>query len=309
MTSSESAGDRLGRVTAGAVDWLARSLPFFDPFSPGARASPHGKVKAALELALLRHCWARSSAGDGRLKQADALVEALWRLPDFQHLVISQPQHTGAYELIYVALAPEGIGVSLRDATIALLEKDGYLTSAGKSSYLSLETKFYADKAGLESEIESYPELIDQSILVRLPAEIPCSLQDTYTITHTSFYLSDFGAKRPDLAPDRVVAAASLAGRMLDHCVRQDLWDLTAELIITLFCLGGDPLNTPAGLAAIRCLEQAQRPDGVIPGRSAAKQPDASATPGEFFHKCYHTTIAVLLMSAIVSSNRGTHVI
>ncbi len=308
MTSSDSAPDRLGRLTAGAVDWLGRSLPFFDPFSPQAQASPHGKVKAALELALLHHCWARSGPDDGLLKKPAVLVEALWQSAEFQSLVVSQPEHAAAYELIYVAVGPDGVGTDLRAATIAQLTGDGYLTSAGKSPYLRLETRFYADEAGISHSIEPYQELIDQSILVGLPAEFPCTLRDTYTITHTSFYLSDFGSRLPDLTSAQLAQAADVTGRMLDYCVSQDMWDLIAELIITLFCLGGDPLGTESGLAAIECLEQAQRPDGVIPGRSAAQSPDESATAGEFFHKCYHTTIAVILMSVIVSSTRGPHV-
>ncbi len=307
MASIGSGQDRLGRLTAGAVDWLERNLSFFDPFSPQAQASPHGKVKAALELALLRQCWARSGSDDDSLSLAAELVTALWQRPGFLRLVASEPQHAAAYELIYVALAPPGIGTALRDEAISLLTASGYLTSAGKSPYLRLETRFYADKAGLEPQIEPYSELIGQSVLVDLPAEFPCSLPDAYAITHTAFYLSDFGTRTPDLTPEQAAKATRLVGRMLDHCVRQEMWDLISELIITLSCLGGDPLRTPGGEAALRCLERVQRPDGVIPGRSAVQAPDASASAGEFFHKCYHTTIVVILMSLIVTSKRESH--
>lgn len=295
----------LDALSAGAIGWLLDNLDFFDPFSARSEGSPHGKVKAALELALLRHCWARRAPDDERLAEIAALVRRLWQLPDFQHLITSQPAHGSAYRLIYTALPPEDIDPELRNSVLAQLGADGYLTSAGKSSYLCLETRFYADKAGARHALDSYEKLIEQSIFVELPTAMPVTIQEAYTITHTSFYLSDFGRKRPDLAPETLERAIDLSGRMLDYCVAQDMWDLTAEFLITLFNLGDDPLNSASGAAGLACLARAQLPNGAIPGRSAKQMPAESASPGEFFHKVYHTTLAVILMSMIISSPRG----
>ncbi len=296
-------GADLDRLADAAIDWVVTHLRFFDPYSACSESAEHRQVKAALELALISHCQTRLGRGDGPLREATALVRRLWQLPEFQQLISSQPGHAAQYELIYAALAPAGIDGSLRAAALARLEASGHLLATGKSAYTRLETRFYADKAGARHQLESYEELIDQSILVRLPDQVPVTITQAYTITHTSFYVSDFGARRPALARSEASERArNLVSDMLDYCVQQDMWDLIAELLITLACLGADPLSLPSGVAGLRCLRQAQLPDGAIPGRSAAQRSEASASPAEFFHKSYHTTLAVILMSVIVSS-------
>jgi hypothetical protein len=297
----EAAGECLALLSAAAIEWTVSNLRFFNPYSETSASAEHRKVKAALELALISACWTRLDAGGGRLDEATALIQMLWQLPDFQQLISSQPDHAGQYELIYAALAPAGIDAGLRDAALARLEASGHLLAAGKSAYTRLETRFYADKAGARHELPSYEELIEQNILVRLPEKVPVTITEAYTITHSSFYVSDFGFRRPALAPQACERARHLVSEMLDYCAGQDMWDLTAELLITLACLGANPLDMPAGLAGLRCLRRAQLPDGAIPGRSAAQRPEASASAAEFFHKSYHTTLAVILMSVIVS--------
>jgi hypothetical protein len=91
---------------------------------------------------------------------------------------------------------------------------------------------------------------------------------------------------------------------MLGHCVAHDRWDLAAELLITQFILGVEPLRTPSGAAAVECLARAQLPNGAIPARSAALRAAEPLPPGEFFRKAYHTTLVTALMALIVSSER-----
>lgn len=123
-------------------------------------------------------------------------------------------------------------------------------------------------------------------------------------MTHTAFYLGDFGRTAPGLGEDALAHAGDLVDRLLRHCVRREQWDLAAELVLTRFILGSEPLDTPSGAAAVECLVRAQRPDGAIPGRSAALAAHPSAPGGEFFRKAYHTTLVTALMALIVSSPR-----
>jgi hypothetical protein len=311
--------DSLKLLSAGAVTWLGLNLDFFNPFAAGAQLAGFRKTKAALELRLLPycregvrreglrregHCREGHGQADDRLADIDALVRKLWRSRDFQRLVTSRADNPAYYGLIYVAMAPAGFALELRDPTLAMLRAEGYLSGAGQTPFLRMQTRFFADKAGLAHEIESYPELIEQSTLVTLPAAGPVTLPQAYGITHESFFLSDYGRQPPALAADRLARAVTLVSGMLSYCAAHDMWDLAAELVITLSCLGVDPVSSPSGAAGIRSLARAQRPDGAIPGRSAAQQADASAGPAEFFNSAYHTTLLVALIPYIAARGR-----
>ncbi|MEV5704092.1 hypothetical protein [Actinoallomurus sp. NPDC052274] len=299
----------LDRLTEGTLHWLGRNLEFFDPYSESARTAAHRPVKAALELALLCHCQGRLDGGDDRLREATTLIRTLWQLPDFERLIATQPDWAPQYALIYAALAPSGIDDRLCRAALARLAADGYFSPAGKSPYLRLETRYYADKAGVEHGIEPYEELVALSPLVALVATAategaPLETQDAYALTHSAFFLSDFGRAKP--GPGYALERTDdLARRMLDHCVEHDRWDLVAELVMTRFCLGHDPLDTPSGVAAVECLARAQRPDGAIPARSAALMATDPVSAAEFFGKAYHTTLVTALMSLLLASARS----
>lgn len=295
----------LEQLSAGALDWLGRNLDHFDPFSPPARPVSHGRAKAALELALLCHCAARLEQPPRALGEADALVRKLWQDPEFPRLFDGVPAYTDTYRLVYAALAPEGI-TGPRDGAWT---DPGFLSPHGKSPYRRIEIRHYADKAGLSHRIEPYAELVPCCPLVTLRAAEgedaePLGTGEAYALTHTAFYLGDFGRRAPGLGGGALAHARDLVDRLLRHCVRHDRWDLAAELVLTQFVLGDEPLDTPSGAAAVECLLRAQRPDGALPGRSAARAASPADPAGEFFGKAYHTTLVTALMALVVSAAR-----
>ncbi|MFD3994390.1 DUF6895 family protein [Streptomyces sp. NPDC058548] len=315
----------LEQLSAGALDWLGGSLDHFDPFSAttgstppsAARSTTRGKAKAALELGLLCDRAARpDDTVPDPLSGATALVRKLWQDPDFPRLFDDSPAHASTYRLIYAALAPDGIDDTRCREELARLEPD-FLSPGGKSPYRRIEIRYYADKAGVRHGIEPYAELLPQSPLVALHAgdptvaaataqgtAEPLTVPQAYALTHTAFYLGDFGRTDPRIAGADLDHARDLTHGMLLHCVGHDLWDLAAELVLTQFVLGEDPLRTPSGAAAVECLARAQRPDGAIPGRSAELRAAPGVTDREFFRKAYHTTLVTALMASIVSSPR-----
>ncbi|MEV6474941.1 hypothetical protein [Streptomyces sp. NPDC051657] len=319
----------LDQLSAGTLDWLGANLDHFDPYAADAGTATHRQAKAVLELALLCHCSPRPGGShDERLDGARALLRKLWQRPEFPRLFDAHPPSAPTYGLAYAALAPDGIDDSACRATLGRLAPD-FLSPAGKSPLKRMEIRFYADKAGADHTIEPYAELVGQSPLVTLTAAAPGSAEtggtvtggtvtgdvvtddvapltdsEGYSLTHAAFFLGDYGRTTTGLAGDALAHARDLVRRMLDHCVGQDRWDLAAELVITQFILGLEPLRTPSGAAAVECLVRAQRSDGAIPGRSAALMASRSAPAGEFFRKAYHTTLVTALMSLVLSSGR-----
>lgn len=300
--------ESLARLSAGTLDWLTASLALFDPYAPGARPPAGRRVKAALELALLRHVWERRRPGDSRLSEVTGLVTAVWQRPDFQRLLaVPDPHYGRQYRLIYAALAPAGAGGELRAAALARLAAQEHAAARGQSSYLRLETRYYADKAGLSHEIESYEELFEASFPAGRLARPPVAGQEAYALAHASFYVSDYGFARPGRLPPRSrEQAVRLVGGALDDAARADRWDLAAELVAAQFCLGGDPVSSPSGQRGIRCLARAQHSNGAIPGMSPATRAAAGATPAEFFRQAYHPTLVTAIMSLIISPAPAT---
>ncbi|MGE7384330.1 DUF6895 family protein [Streptomyces sp. NPDC004126] len=304
----------LERLSSGALGWLAANLDHFDPFSADARsAAPQGRAKAALELALLCHCAARPAGPADGLDGAAALVREVWQDPALPPLFAAVPAYASAYGLACAALAPDGIdGTQVREALAGI--DPGFLSPRGKSPYQRIEIRHYADKAGVPHTVEPYAELLPHSPLLALrpagpgdtasPDGAPLTVPQAYAVTHTAFYLGDFGRTSPGLTGDASAHALDLVDRLLRHCVGHDLWDLAAELVLTLFILGLDPLDTPSGAAAVGCLLRAQRPDGALPGRSAALAATPCAPGREFFRRAYHTTLVTALMALAVSSPR-----
>lgn len=304
----------LDRLRAGALDWLDHHLDWFDPTTAAAGSSAHGKAKAALELALLCHCATHpGTPDDPRLDKATALVRTMWQRPDLAGLLGAEPRYAAYYALASVALAPSGIDErACRGALDALA--GGEPDPAGKSAYQCLELRYYADKAGVPHTLESYEELAAANVLVTLPGEAahrrpapgdsPVTIPEAYALTHSSFYLSDFGASPAKLPADATAAALPLLRDLTEHCVRHDWWDLAAELVLAQACLGAEPLATPWGAAAVACLARAQRPDGAIPGRSPRTAGAADDPVAVRFEKAYHTTLVTALMALAVSRVR-----
>ncbi|MET8704158.1 hypothetical protein ABZW10_35695 [Kitasatospora sp. NPDC004723] len=326
-------GGDLRRLSAGTLGWLGRHLDHFDPFAtrrpafergPGECGGAHRPAKAALELALLTHCWSRLDEGaDPRRTEATARVRAIWRHPGFPRLLAADPRAAAQYRLACAALAPAGTDDAPCRAELARLTPAD-LSPVGRSAYQRLELRYYADKAGVAHTVEPYADLAERNVLVELPAtalaraarrdrrdargaagrpeEPPVTVPEAYALTHSSFYLSDFARTGPGLPEGAVAAAAALVARLLDHCVRHDWWDLAAELVMTQVCLGLDAPGTPEGAAAVDCLARAQRPDGSVPGRSAATRAGAADPPADHFAKAYHTTLVTALMTLLLGA-------
>jgi hypothetical protein len=292
--------DSLGALSAGAIRWLGCNLHYFDPLSSPSPLPENMRVKAAMELAIFCQSWAKLRPAGDLLGEATTLLRTFWPRPEFPLLIDEHGDRwADSQRLAYAALAPAGFRDDLRESVLARLRTSGYLSPLGKSPTLRLEIRYYADKAHIEHGMESYQNLAAESSLARPPIT-PVSRGAAYTMTHAAFHLSDFGCLDIGLPGGVRERAERVISSMIGSCARQDLWDLTGELVSTLGCLGGDPLGTPAGQAGIRCLALAQLDNGAIPGRSAANRAQPSLSSAEFFRKAYHTTLVAALMCLIV---------
>ncbi len=296
----EDARRLLADLTDGALRWLAANLAYFDPFALDSPLPQNRRFKAMLELTIFCRAWAGQQPPNELHERATALLCATWARPELPLLIETHGgPFTAAQRLAYLALAPNGQDGQDRHRTtiLARLQDEGYLEPLGTALPLKLEIRYLAELAGVEHGMPPSLELAAQSLLTRLPTA-PMSTEEAYTLTHTAFYLADYGCRAIALPPDRQALAVWAVGAVLASCVRQQQWDLTGELLVTMACLGADVAATPAGRAGIVCLARAQRPHGAISGRSAGSRVDPLLPPGPFFRRAYHTTLVVGLLAA-----------
>ncbi len=293
---TEQARQGMRRLAQQAGGWISSpaALRYLAPDFPDLPVTP--KAKACLELGLLRLLWQRVRPGDPGLAAVTGAVDAIWADPDFALHVAAAPSYFRQYGLIYGALAPPGAYLHL--PTLEKLAPGGELATYGKSAYLRLETRYYADLAGLRHEFESYRELYDNSELAGL-AEAPTDSHEAYRITHTLFHITDFGQRRMELTEAERLRALTLVDRMTDYFISIGYWDLIAELMLSQHCLGQDPTRTRSGVAGVKALLAVQTADGRIPARYVEQRPPETLPPVSLFRYAYHTTLVTALVSMI----------
>jgi len=302
-TRSVGLDEAVASLSMGTRHWIARHAGYLDSPAGHAELPVTPRVKALLQLALLCRYWGESAPTETVLRGATAIVEQAWQRPDFPRLLTLDGRYARQFELMYAALAPAGAVTDAPRAVLARLKGDGYLAPRRKAPYLHLEARFYADLAGAEHEFASYDELYAASLPARA-ATLPVADLDACVVTHTVFYLSDFGLRDPGLTDQAREQALQVVERLTHHCLALGEWDLVGKLVLAQYCLGADPLGTPSGAAGIRMLAEVQAPDGAIPGKSVVRRAPADATPVQYFRKSYQATLVTALTTLIVGKGR-----
>jgi hypothetical protein len=287
----------------GSRQWIRRHAGYLD--SPAGRAelplTP--RVKALLQLALLCRLWAKTFPQDPALAETIAVVEHAYQSPGFPHVATLDPRYSRPLLLMYCALSPPGAPAETRRTVLDRLRADGFLAVRPESPYLHLETRFFADMAGVEHGLAPRPELYAASVLAQADASAVSGL-DSCNITHTVLYLSEFGLRDPGLTEPQREHAARVLLPLTDHRVQCGDWDAIGKLLLAQRSLGLDPLHTASGRAGLRLLARIRRPDGAIPGKSAAEHATAQDTPERFFRLSYQTTLVTLMSMLVLTALR-----
>jgi hypothetical protein len=280
----------LDELLSGSLAWLENNLHLFP-----------GNTKATIELALVNLLWARSRPADRRLEEVSRWLAEVWHDPGFLERILALPHHAYVAELAYAGLAPGGARVTPGEPPRTPPRHEHADLPAEHLAFLRLEARYYADLAGLAQPAVPYRELYRPTVLGSLASVSDIGDDEAYLVTHIAFYLADFGGRVPPLSQGDLDHAAAVVAGLLERCVRRGHnWDLASELVLAQYCLGGDPLRTRAGRAAIAGLAAVQLADGSLPGRTPASNP--GWPPPDGFRYRYHSTLAATLMAALVSA-------
>ncbi len=292
------------RVADRALSWVVANLDRFNPLAGGDEINPMA-MKSLIELAVL--CTSLNECptfqGDQRIEQCLAMVQAMQNDLPFQERVFRTGKDFLPYTLFAIALQR---GAPLPDddrRRLQHLVDHGNAAVTEQVPYRSLEMRQVFDAAGLRHPLPPYATIYRNTTLARGINPSAASNFDAYSLTHTMFYLTDWGARPPTAIPAAHRARhAWLLEQMLGMSIRQGNWDLAGEFLLALRCLG--PTGSALYALGWEALSAAQWPDSMVPGPTyapppASADPDDDAIADAQFATCCHTTLVAAFAGGI----------
>lgn len=292
-----------------ALNWLTANLDRFEPFQ-GQPKPDRRKHKALVELTLLSMCLRRQTifAADARVARfLDVIVQA-HRNPVFREIVFRESGDFAGDAFVPVALRACGL---LADddaewqALQNLIEHSSVLCTS-RAPHRMLELVHLLDLGGFRYHLPHSPIVYRNSVLNQPVDLIRITNHEAYILTHTLFYVADFGFKRDVHLPQ---AQRRRVTRLVEHLlglyVREAHWDLVGELL--LCCHSLRHTDSPLYALGWQAFLTAQWPDGTVPGpnydpREAAGLDEEPRREYVFRH-CYHTTLVAALAGAVCQEN------
>jgi hypothetical protein len=287
-----------------AVDWIQKNIASFDPFRGKGQPGEY-RQKALVELALLclyLHGHPAFSR-DARVQEFLRFIRDVYRNPYFREGMFRLGNLFVAHGYLAVVLRRWGLlGEGCDWQAIQGLIDHSNITLTEQLPFRALELRLLLSYGGFRHRLPSPEELFRRSMLSKPLNPLYVTDNDAYAITHTLFFLSDFG-RHPIAVFSRPGArhAFWVVEHLLGMYVQRKNWDLVGELLLSCRCLR----RTTSELYHLgwQGLSGAQLPDGAVPGPHYDPR-RAEALEGEkkqdhLFEGCYHTTLVAAFAGAL----------
>ncbi|MFG2193702.1 DUF6895 family protein [Streptomyces sp. NPDC048639] len=291
-----------------AVAWLAARRALIDPGSAGQDGVLFVR-KALIETAFLVGLRARlvpEPLEDDYAALLDQVRDIAER-PSYRELIARDETALLLYAGTYAALrlcghdSPEFLRIVRQAAS------GGYATAFERVPYRQLDLLHTLLLCGIEDEHgrPSMDDVLPFSLLCSRPNVIKLSDRDVYAITHTVFYVTDFGLREPLWPPGfQPGEAVELVEALLTVSQARENADLVGELLCCLLCFG-IRVSEPADRAR-QFLEAVQEPTGRVNGPSGILPPAFAGKDDQYraWAEGYHTTIVAALAGLLDRSPR-----
>lgn len=288
MDDTEDGNAHLREQLAGHLQWLRRQLPFFEPVGSG-ELSPLN-LKAFAELAVACEIMEDASTSGTAFVPNDDL-DALWSFtldralgPDLWQLAKRFPVQWFLVSLPYLAVRNGRRRSQPFDAVVQWVLRRGLADSFETVPYRVLDQAYFLARAGLYRGAPNWESLYRETFLGRAGDPLYINVDTAYSVTHTVFYLTDFGRCRSPVAQLYGEDVANLLASLVVQYWRDGHWDLMAEMLLCWAALSL-PMR-PAIAGAQRLLRELAGTDGAVPAQRDT--PDADK---DSFAERYHTTL------------------
>ncbi|MCP3964259.1 MAG: hypothetical protein GY719_41045 [bacterium] len=271
-----------------AMAWVLKDLSLFNPLCESSPKKAMFKIKAATELAMA--CAARRALTLELDSSASLAARYLWEevfsQPALQDFLLADPGKLAALDL-YAALRACGYEDPVYRARLA--ETLDYRRAVERAPFRTMDLIYSLRRAELPCGGVDLGGLYGETVLGKRPDVYHVTTMDAYAMTHTIFFVTDFGTTSPSIfsRADREYFETQLP-RIAEYFLRKGDWDLTAELLWVLCSLRLERL--PVYEQGWWELLRVQNADGSFPPSMS----DDGEVKDEF-DRNYHTTLAVLL--------------
>ena len=284
-------------IASRSLTWLVQNLTHFDPLTQSSFPDEWHQTLIA-EIALLSYLCCRrcpTCKTDHRLVECLDWVETIYRNPFFhEHIYHSRPAFA-AHLTMWLALENRDVESLIPRERIQWLVNHSNVTSTERLPYRTLELRYLLELGDFEHNLPDLPSLFRQTILGRGFDSIFLTDYDIYSITHSIFYITDFGRQRPAfLDLDHIQVTLSLLDVLLGMSIHVQNWDLVGELILSCYCLEPHERTwTELGWEALSVAQELSDVD------------DSSAYQLSLFRQRYHLMLVTVLAGYLGHNGLG----
>lgn len=289
----------LNRMAKCSSNWINHNLYEFNPFRNASEIDPL-RSKAVAELAFMCMYYTRCKNinQDECIRKCIIFLLDIVNKPLYREKLIRSPALLTLYGTVYVALRKCGFeDPDLREMFQSVLDQ-GYATKIERIDFRKMDLHYLLDCGDFEHDLQPIENLYNETILSKKPQILYLRDSDVYSITHTLFYLTDFGDRPIPLSlQDQVEDVRWLVAALLGLYLRENNWDLVSELLLCCLCLHWRPPIIYE--VAWEGLMHNQNADGSIPGPSFSSEHLNKLNEKErtsyCFEQNYHTTLVTLM--------------
>lgn len=299
---------RLKNIIYNALYWITNNKTRFNPLHNNT-SIPYPQYQTALaELALLCYQFHRKNIKVTEIDDYIKLIEEVYSKPIFYKYPFDVDNRAFiGHLIIWLALNQRGIKTPVtREEIQKFIVKSG-ITSISRHGFRNLELRYYLEKGDFIHDMDDEESLFEKTYLGR-SSIVPKSFEDMYDITHTIFYLTDFGSRQNNILKSNQKKIITLVQQMICIVLEEGNWDLLGELV--LCCYLTDLQDSIDAEKIFKVLETVQYEEGFIPGFGFSKDKLSVIPYKEYqdeyiFLCCYHPTL-VTVMAGFLKKNTAS---
>lgn len=276
-----------------SITWLDENLERFYPIVDPKDTS---SLQAFSELSLLYVYlaeWKDEFSAFPSKKWMDFILKNIER-PDFAQMARKRPSITFSFILPYLMMRSIGYRSEYYEDTLKFLDEWAFFRSIEVVPYRVLDLEFMYWKSGYREQDPNWIHLFNQTLLARCKDPLFLDDEAAYSITHTLFYLTDFGNHPLILSNMNSNRMTDIVECLLVHYLRVQNWDILGELLINLNVLSQ---QSPLYKEAAKGFLQAWNEDGSVPPKALFRKEK------DDFWTCYHTTLVGMLFCGTAIKN------
>ena len=271
-----------------ALDWVERSQSLFARPAKADDASLSAWIKSLGEVALAGHLVATSAAAAELGDRGRGLLGWAWSLLEEGRVLERLLEHAPA-RLALITIYPSFYRHGMTNQTLEELAVD-----LGKLGNRQVALPLAALMRTVGKPGKPLLEAARSRWLLRMQPGWMLGTQLGYSVTHTVFYLTDFGEHHDGLTSELLDYLRLWVPVWTEHYRRVGNFDLLGELIMI-----GSIVGQHAPASAWDTLITAQHDDGMVPAARGEPPPDGK-TP---FERNYHATLVAIAAVAIGGSD------